>query len=416
MFRPSVLSLAASRVGAEVRSSFHLDQRSAMKSRTDILEARRLFISRRELELSTSTPDVKSALRSDRLLTPDVASVATPGQITPLQRSSQSFFSLPSALFNLGGLKSSGSPTSRSRTTTVDEALVSPTPGPSSIRSRQLSASSSSLPRSDGSAGSPVIRPARTSAPPPLLARRTSRPPTRAGATVKFGGTSVIAPEAVERKASNLSVRHDKKRITVSLRGQEDDSLYRCAICVGLSDVGSFTAHRLPAFLLSDQLQAELECHRFAYAELLHRYGEHARRAEVLALTTAAHQQRAGSTSLAVQLAREASGLDAEVLIFVEHCRKCMYELRDGRCGRCLAAARAVGCVVCHQPVRGMTLLSYLTCSADTRSTGLSQTCFSCLHVGHVECWSKWSGPCPAGCQCQCWKGGLSGLSAVAPV
>ena len=97
--------------------------------------------------------------------------------------------------------------------------------------------------------------------------------------------------------------------------------------------------------MLSEQLQAELECHRLAYADLLHRWGHDVQRAQVLSLTTAAASQQRPSTdsnrrhTLAHERIRDGCGFDDGArLAFANVC----HPLRQRAQGSLVRVVRAV--------------------------------------------------------------------------
>lgn len=82
----------------------------------------------------------------------------------------------------------------------------------------------------------------------------------------------------------------------------------------------------------------------------------------------------------------------------------------EGRCPRCNARKRALGCGVCLEPIKG-----------------LHKACFNCGHVAHVDCFMAldWlagegegsvdAGVCETGCGCQCAAFGSLQMEQLAP-
>jgi len=157
------------------------------------------------------------------------------------------------------------------------------------------------------------------------------------------------------------------------------------------------------SLLLSPLVQAQLECHRLQFAELLHRLGLSQQRVQVLKLTRAAVD---GSNKIKL---RSASGIAAEegpVLVLDFACLECtgvLSERPPSYCLECRKKRKPLPCAFCHLPLRGRSHWKHEATQLRF-PTGLTETCLKCLHTCHLECLQQWrqlETTCPASCGCE---------------
>lgn len=278
---------------------------------------------------------------------------------------------------NLTGLFNSGMLSLRST------SPASPPPAPSSRlgpRAPPPSGNNSPLTPSPRPPKSPLRTSTTASTTPVNYAHSQHRP------GVTFGGTSVAVLPPKLSTDGEPSSRPAAARKQVQIAFAE-------------------TPHYPTCWWLSPRAQADLEMIRLAYAELLYRWGMNLERAQVLKLCRSATGDERSRHGLAATLLKEANGLGVETGIEAPRCCVgCGAVLQQGirSCARCHRRLHSVRCVLCHQPVQGLT-----------------QSCASCRHLGHLDCLASWfssNDACPTGCGCNCvGDGGTSGLFPLAP-
>ncbi|KAF2223578.1 hypothetical protein BDZ85DRAFT_311533 [Elsinoe ampelina] len=172
--------------------------------------------------------------------------------------------------------------------------------------------------------------------------------------------------------------------------------------------------------LLSPELQGRARGWREAYAALLESWGLGVAAAEVRKFNTGGgvweglegrmDRERVFDDAMSqVTMVgdREVAESGKEVgkgLVVGKCCERCGFVDdggKEGRCARCGARRRVLGCGVCCEPVRG-----------------LHKACFGCGHVAHMKCFSglDWvreeggmgdGGLCEVGCGCECMAFGV---------
>ncbi|GAA5984809.1 hypothetical protein JCM10908_003515 [Rhodotorula pacifica] len=201
---------------------------------------------------------------------------------------------------------------------------------------------------------------------------------------VTFGGTSVavLPPKLSTDGEPSTKSPASRKHVQIAFAG---------------------TSYFPTCWWLSPRAQIDLELIRLAYAELLYRWGLNIERAQVLKLCRSATGNERSRQGLAAAILKEANGLGADTGIEAPRCCVgCGTVLQQGlrSCGKCHRRLHSVRCILCHQPVQGLT-----------------QSCSSCRHVGHLDCLATWfsgNDSCPTGCGCSCVSdGGTSGLFSL---
>ncbi|GAA5886525.1 hypothetical protein JCM6882_001674 [Rhodosporidiobolus microsporus] len=222
---------------------------------------------------------------------------------------------------------------------------------------------------------------------------------------VTFGGTSVaLIPSKTPPQVGGVVGASAEKE------GGEGEKAGRARKRVAVSLGAASYKHSPITWWLTPRALLELELIRLAYAELLFRWGLDLERVHVLKLCRVAAPAAGAAAGgkgdkVARGLVRRANGLGEGTAI--ETPRSCVHcgtliQLGETACSKCHRRQRAVMCVLCHLPV-----------------TGLTQSCTTCLHVGHLGCMRTWfdgSDSCPTGCGCSCLtNGGTSGLFHLPP-
>ena len=198
---------------------------------------------------------------------------------------------------------------------------------------------------------------------PPLLSRRSSR---NMISRVTFGGTSVIAPDPA---AQTVSPAKTTRKVVFKRMDEPAVSMLR----------------------LPQEVEDELECHRFALAELLYRYGLLDQRLHVLRLTRAAQLD---SPLIAIQ-----TGVDDHLSEFGDDARLTHAGIQNVGASPSKRGHTKLGCSICHLPVHN-----------------IARACTTCLHGVHIECGDAWFAEepsCPAGCGCECKQRPLQPLLYV---
>ncbi|GAA5838036.1 hypothetical protein JCM11251_006830 [Rhodosporidiobolus azoricus] len=225
---------------------------------------------------------------------------------------------------------------------------------------------------------------------------------------VTFGGTTVAVipsktPPQVGSVVGSVGSEVDGMVGSESEKAGKARSRKRVAVQFGAAS----PKHSPITWWLTPRALLELELIRLAYAELLFRWGMDLERVHVLKLTRVAAPGSSKGDALAREMVKRANGLGDGTAI--ETPRSCVHcgtpihrDLNETACSKCHRRQRAVLCVLCHLPVDGLT-----------------QSCTTCLHIGHLECMRTWfasSESCPTGCGCSCTTdGGASGLFPVTP-
>ncbi|GAA5868359.1 hypothetical protein JCM8547_002164 [Rhodosporidiobolus lusitaniae] len=214
---------------------------------------------------------------------------------------------------------------------------------------------------------------------------RNSRSRTKTSPNVTFGGTSVaLIPSKTPPRVGLSEKPTSRKRVAISVNT-------------------SSTMHKPICWWLTDRALLELELVRLTYAELLFRWGLDVERLHVLKLCRSPRAPTV-KNQLAATLIHNANGLDPatssiETPRVCVHCSTLIHK-GEKTCSKCHHRQRAVLCVLCHLPV-----------------TGLTQSCSTCCHVGHLACLRPYFAEhegCPTGCGCSCLSsGGTSGLFTV---
>lgn len=183
---------------------------------------------------------------------------------------------------------------------------------------------------------------------------------------------------------------------------------------------------------LSPRAQADLEMIRLAYAELLYRWGMNLERAQVLKLCRSATGDERSRHGLAATLLKEANGLGVETGIGKLKLLRSATGKEQGSTSVCLQRPLAVASAVARYcsresaPAPDATAdctVSDASCATNLCKVctfvslkqvalsltiailpGLTQSCASCRHLGHLDCLASWfssNDACPTGCGCK---------------
>ncbi|KAL8293651.1 hypothetical protein RQP46_000352 [Phenoliferia psychrophenolica] len=226
----------------------------------------------------------------------------------------------------------------------------------------------------------------------PSLSRAHSKLRERVPSIVTFGGTSVSVINGSKGSSTGptpprSTTHHGMKRVIIT------------------QTVMPAVPASLTFWWASAGAQVELEILRLAYAELLARWQLDHIRLDVLKLCrSSTPTSNLGSFGKAT--VRAGNGFDPRAEIEITRsCIFCGFGLKAPftSCATCSRRQRPqVACTMCHLPVKN-----------------LSQSCSTCLHVGHLDCLSRWyatNDSCPTGCGCECvTSGGTSGVFVAAP-